>query len=82
MSWAESRHPPSRHPYLAPPKNPQLENLKCWPVSHPLGAVWLQALPAQPVHCGLLLHSPVTVIGHPPRLVLPSEVCRCGCLQT
>lgn len=28
MSWAESRHPPSRHPYLpCTSKNPQLENL-------------------------------------------------------
>lgn len=62
------------------PKNPQLEKLKCWPVSHP--QVWLQALPAslQPVHCGLLFPYPVAMIGRPPCLILLFEVYRCGCL--
>lgn len=63
MSWAKSRHPPSRHPVIPTSllsiskKFPagELEMLACLTPSHPLS---LQALPAQTVHCGLLFPLP------------------------
>lgn len=82
MSWAKSRHPPSRHPYLPPihlQKNPQLENLKMLACLTPS----LAASSASPARALWLAFSLARRRDWPPpRLILLSEVCSCGCLQT
>lgn len=81
MSWAKSRHPPSVIPTSLLQKSPagELEMLACLTPS--LGS--LAASSASPARALWLAFD---LARHrdwpPPRLILLSELCRCGCLQT